>query len=86
MESRAARTRPSEGGEVPDSKAILNGRLLVVAFEGWNDAGDAASGAVGMLKDLLDLSPIAEVDAEDGTSTSSSTVPRLPPTRTGAGC
>jgi hypothetical protein len=49
---------------VPDSKAILNGRLLVVAFEGWNDAGDAASGAVGMLKDLLDLSPIAEVDAE----------------------
>ena len=49
---------------MPDSKAILNGRLLVVAFEGWNDAGDAASGAVAMLKDLLDLSPIIEVDAE----------------------
>lgn len=47
-----------------DSATILNGRLLVVAFEGWNDAGDAASGAVRMLKDLLDLSPIVEVDAE----------------------
>ncbi|MET4782542.1 PAC2 family protein [Glaciihabitans sp. UYNi722] len=43
---------------------ILKGRLLVVAFEGWNDAGDAASGAVSMLKDLLDLYPIAEIDAE----------------------
>ena len=43
---------------------MLNGRLLVVAFEGWNDAGEAASGAVSMLKDLLDLYPIAEIDAE----------------------
>lgn len=43
---------------------MLNGRLLVVAFEGWNDAGDAASGAVSMLKDLLEFSPIAEIDAE----------------------
>ena len=43
---------------------MLNGRLLVVAFEGWNDAGEAASGAVSMLKDQLDLYPIAEIDAE----------------------
>jgi predicted ATP-grasp superfamily ATP-dependent carboligase len=48
---------------VPDK--ILGGRLLVVAFEGWNDAGDAASGAVSALKDLLDVEPIAEVDPED---------------------
>ncbi len=44
---------------------ILKGRLLVVAFEGWNDAGEAASGAVRTLKELLDVYPIAEVDAED---------------------
>lgn len=44
---------------------ILSGRLLVVAFEGWNDAGDAASGAVSALKELLDVEPIAEVDPED---------------------
>jgi hypothetical protein len=42
----------------------LQGRLLVVAFEGWNDAGEAASGAVRTLKELLDLYPIAEIDAE----------------------
>jgi hypothetical protein len=35
-----------------------------VAFEGWNDAGDAASGAVHTLKDLLDLQSIAAVDSE----------------------
>ncbi|HEV7956265.1 MAG: hypothetical protein JWL94_813 [Microbacteriaceae bacterium] len=48
-----------------DSSGILDGRLLVVAFEGWNDAGEAASGAVRTLKDLLDLYPIAEVESED---------------------
>ena len=46
-------------------EGLLSGRLLVVAFEGWNDAGDAASGAVVALKELLDVYPIAEVDPED---------------------
>jgi len=36
----------------------------VVAFEGWNDAGEAASGAVETLKGLLNLYPIAEIDSE----------------------
>lgn len=44
---------------------FTSGRLLVVAFEGWNDAGEAASGAVRSLKAHLDLYPIAEVDPED---------------------
>ncbi|MGV8876066.1 MAG: proteasome assembly chaperone family protein [Rhodoglobus sp.] len=44
---------------------FANGRLLVVAFEGWNDAGEAASGAVKSLKEQLDVYPIAEVDPED---------------------
>lgn len=43
---------------------FLGGRLLVVAFEGWNDAGEAASGAVRTLQDVLDVVPIAEVDPE----------------------
>jgi hypothetical protein len=46
-------------------KQFASGRLLVVAFEGWNDAGEAASGAVRTLKELLDLYPMAEVDPED---------------------
>jgi hypothetical protein len=44
---------------------FAKGRLLVVAFEGWNDAGEAASGAVRSLKEQLDLYPIAEVDPEE---------------------
>ncbi|MCX7521568.1 PAC2 family protein [Microbacterium sp. STN6] len=47
-----------------DEKRFLAGRVLVVAFEGWNDAGEAASGAVRTLKDVLDVVPLAEVDPE----------------------
>jgi predicted ATP-grasp superfamily ATP-dependent carboligase len=50
---------------VSDSTEFSKGRLLVVAFEGWNDAGEAASGAVRTLKDQLDVYPIAEIDPED---------------------
>ncbi|MGG7463266.1 MULTISPECIES: PAC2 family protein [unclassified Plantibacter] len=46
------------------SKGPLGGRLLVVAFEGWNDAGEAASGAVRVLQQSLDLQPILEIDPE----------------------
>jgi PAC2 family len=44
---------------------FASGRLLVVAFEGWNDAGEAASGALRTLKEQLDLVPIAAVEPED---------------------
>lgn len=37
----------------------------MVAFEGWNDAGDAASGAVQVLKEHLKPVPILEVESED---------------------
>ena len=48
-----------------DGSGLLSGRILVVAFEGWNDAGEAASGAVRTLKGLLDLYPVAEFESED---------------------
>lgn len=47
-----------------DGNGFLSGRLLVVAFEGWNDAGEAATGAARSLKDLLELSEITRVDSE----------------------
>ncbi|MET0725855.1 MAG: PAC2 family protein [Leifsonia sp.] len=47
-----------------DGSSILNGRILVVAFEGWNDAGEAASGAVRSLKEELDLALVFTVDPE----------------------
>jgi hypothetical protein len=50
---------------VPQTSSFTTGRVLVVAFEGWNDAGEAASGVVQTLRDELDVHPIAEVDPED---------------------
>jgi hypothetical protein len=44
--------------------SFVTGRLLVVAFEGWNDAGDAASGVARSLVDTLGLEPVAELDGE----------------------
>lgn len=36
-----------------------------MAFEGWNDAGEAATGALKVLQEQLEVVPIAEVDAEE---------------------
>ncbi|WP_068272098.1 PAC2 family protein [Aldersonia kunmingensis] len=43
----------------------LRDPFLVAAFEGWNDAGDAASGAVEHLELIWDAEPLAELDSED---------------------
>lgn len=39
-------------------------RVLVVSFEGWSDAGTAASSAVSHLASALEVALIAEIDAE----------------------
>ncbi|RAY13966.1 PAC2 family protein [Actinomadura craniellae] len=39
--------------------------VLVAAFEGWNDAGEAASGVVRHLESTWGARPIAELDPED---------------------
>jgi predicted ATP-grasp superfamily ATP-dependent carboligase len=43
----------------------LDRPVLVAAFEGWNDAGDAASGAVRYLIDRHDAELVADVDPEE---------------------
>ena len=43
----------------------LRDPVLVAAFEGWNDAGEAASGAVGHLCEVWDATPITELDPEE---------------------
>jgi proteasome assembly chaperone (PAC2) family protein len=45
-------------------KPELRDPILIVAFEGWNDAGDAATIAAGHLAERLDATPIAEIDPE----------------------
>ncbi|MEZ5166364.1 MAG: PAC2 family protein [Acidimicrobiales bacterium] len=42
----------------------LRNPILITAFEGWNDAGDAASIAAAHLADRWDGTPLAEIDAE----------------------
>ena len=42
-----------------------DGAVLVLAFEGWNDAGDAASAAVAHLADVWGAEPLTELDPDD---------------------
>jgi proteasome assembly chaperone (PAC2) family protein len=43
----------------------LTDPVLVAAFEGWNDAGDAATGAVEHLELTWQARPLAEIDPDD---------------------
>ncbi|ALG08944.1 PAC2 family protein [Kibdelosporangium phytohabitans] len=39
--------------------------ILIAGFEGWNDAGDAASTAIEHLQLTWDASPLADIDPDD---------------------
>ena len=39
--------------------------VMVAAFEGWNDAGDAATGAIEHLTEVWDAEQVAEIDPDD---------------------
>ena len=43
----------------------LKDPVLVAAFEGWNDAGDAATGAIEHLELTWDARPLAALDPDD---------------------
>ncbi len=47
------------------SRPQLRRPFLVVAFEGWSDAGDAATSAVGYLKEQWNGEVFATIDPED---------------------
>jgi proteasome assembly chaperone (PAC2) family protein len=48
-----------------DGLPSLTDPVVVVAFEGWNDAGDAATGALEHLELIWDATPLAALDPED---------------------
>ncbi len=50
---------------LPESLPELVDPVMLCAFEGWNDAGDAASGAVLHLEEVWAATQIAEFDPED---------------------
>src|SRR6478752_7555782 len=43
----------------------LRAPAMVCAFQGWNDAGDAASSAVSFLASALDAQRFAQIDSEE---------------------
>jgi len=44
---------------------MLSGRVLLVAFEGWNDATEGASGALKAIAEQLQMNTLGAVDPED---------------------
>jgi proteasome assembly chaperone (PAC2) family protein len=46
-------------------RPTLRDPIIVCAFKGWNDAGEAASAAVQFLCEAFDADPLAEIDPED---------------------
>jgi len=48
-----------------DDAPQLERPILIAAFEGWNDAGDAATTAARHLADRWDATALAELDAEE---------------------
>jgi proteasome assembly chaperone (PAC2) family protein len=57
-------TEPGDGREA-GSRADLRHPVMIAAFEGWNDAGDAASGAIEHLERMWSATPFAVIDPED---------------------
>ena len=49
----------------PDGQLDLESPVMIVAFEGWNDAADAASGVVDHLMEVWDAQVIGAVDPEE---------------------
>ena len=43
----------------------LHEPVLVCAFKGWNDAGEAATAAVSLLAGNLDAEQVADIDPEE---------------------
>jgi hypothetical protein len=44
---------------------IFSQRTLIVAFEGWNDAAEAATQAVKTIVDQIDAEPVLSIDPEE---------------------
>jgi len=49
----------------PEGIGPLHDAVLIAAFEGWNDAGDAATGAVEHLELVWEARAVVEVDPDD---------------------
>jgi proteasome assembly chaperone (PAC2) family protein len=48
-----------------EKRPALRRPVVVAAFRGWNDAGDAASAAVGFISESFDPTPVARIDPDE---------------------
>ncbi|KGN32643.1 carboxylate-amine ligase [Knoellia sinensis KCTC 19936] len=48
-----------------DDLPEMENAVMIAAFEGWNDAGEAASGVIEHLAQIWDAEPVAALDPED---------------------
>jgi hypothetical protein len=56
---------PSALGEIRfEVEPALQAPALILAFQGWNDAGDAASNAADFIANALGAAPLGEIDGE----------------------
>jgi proteasome assembly chaperone (PAC2) family protein len=72
---RARSTRADRGGEAREPRdasaltlhsiPVLRNPILLMAFEGWNDAGEAASTAAQVVRSQLDGDRFATIDPEE---------------------
>ncbi len=53
-----------EPSEIGSGDGALRSPVLIVAFEGWNDAGESASSATRHVADTFDAQPFASIDPE----------------------
>lgn len=61
-----ARIHREEGGDIEfDRLGKLTSPVAIAAFEGWNDAGEAASGVISHLGIAWQAQPIAAIEPED---------------------
>ncbi len=60
MTDRDLRHEDQPPAELPE----LTNPIVVAAFEGWNDAGDAASAAIEHLQLTWDTTPLTEIDPD----------------------
>jgi len=51
-------------GDGPGASPELRGPVVLAAFEGWNDAGEAASGTLAHLGEVWDAEPVVALDPE----------------------
>jgi proteasome assembly chaperone (PAC2) family protein len=49
----------------PEDLPTLSNPVVIAAFEGWNDAGDSASGTIAHLADVWDAQVMLELDPEE---------------------